>query len=58
MPTNGFIADFYPRKAMDRALVQNIKDTYGDFEKGARGYKVAPIQSGVVCLDCQLIKGS
>jgi hypothetical protein len=26
--------DFYPRKNMDRALVQNIKDTYGDVEKG------------------------
>ena len=26
--------DFYPRKAIDRALAQRIKDTYGDVEKG------------------------
>jgi hypothetical protein len=25
--------DFYPRKTMDRALTQRIKDTYGDVEK-------------------------
>jgi hypothetical protein len=36
---------FYPRKSMDRALVQNIKDTYGDVKKGTQGYKVASIQS-------------
>jgi hypothetical protein len=35
--------DFYPRKSMDRSLVQNIKDTYGDVEMGTRGYKVASI---------------
>jgi hypothetical protein len=26
--------DFYLGKAMDRALAQKIKDTYGDVEKG------------------------
>jgi hypothetical protein len=26
--------DFYPRKAIDRALAQKIKDTYDDVEKG------------------------
>jgi hypothetical protein len=26
--------DFYPRKAMDHALAQWIKDTYGDVDKG------------------------
>jgi hypothetical protein len=35
--------DFYPEKTMDRALAQNIKDTYGDVEKGTQGYKVASI---------------
>jgi hypothetical protein len=30
-------------------------DTYGDGEKRTRGYKVASIQSGAVCLVCQLI---
>jgi hypothetical protein len=49
--------DFYPRKTMDRALAQRIKDTYGDVEKGTRCYKVVSIQSGVVCLACQLIIG-
>jgi hypothetical protein len=48
---------FYPRKAMDRTLAQKIQDTYGNVEKGMRGYKVASIQSGVVCLACQLIAG-
>jgi hypothetical protein len=38
-------------------LAQIIKDTYGDVENGTRGYKVAFIQSGVVCLACQLIIG-
>jgi hypothetical protein len=42
--------DFYLGKTMDRALTQKIKDTYGDVEKGTRGYKVASIQSGVVHL--------
>jgi hypothetical protein len=49
--------DFYPRKSATRAFVQKIKDTYGDIEKGTRGYKVASIQSGAVCLACQLIDG-
>jgi hypothetical protein len=44
--------EFYPGKAADRALAQNIKDTYGDVEKGTRGYKVAYIQNGAVCLAC------
>jgi hypothetical protein len=26
--------EFYPRKAIDHALSQNIKDTYDDVEKG------------------------
>jgi hypothetical protein len=50
--------DFYPGKATDRALAQRIKDTYGDVEKGMRGYKVASIQNGIVCLACQLITGN
>jgi hypothetical protein len=49
--------DFYPDKTTDHALAQKIKDTYGDVEKGTRGYKVASIQSGIVCLSCQLIAG-
>jgi hypothetical protein len=49
--------EFYPGKAADRALAQKIKDTYGDVEKGKRGYKVASIQNGTVCLACQLITG-
>jgi hypothetical protein len=49
--------DFYPGKTMDHTLTQRIKDTYGDVEKGTQGYKVASIQSGVVCLSCQLIAG-
>jgi hypothetical protein len=49
--------DFYPRKIMDRALAQQIKDTYGDVEKGTQGYKVASIQSGAVHLAYQLIVG-
>jgi len=49
--------DFYLGRAADRALAQKIKDTYGDVEKGTRGYKVASIQSGVVRLACQLIAG-
>jgi hypothetical protein len=35
--------DFYPGKDTDRALAQKIKDTYDDFEKGTRGYKVVSI---------------
>jgi hypothetical protein len=49
--------DFYPGKFVDRALAQKIKDTYGNIEKGTRGYKVASIQSGTVHLVCQLIVG-
>jgi hypothetical protein len=49
--------DFYPRKKMDHALSQRIKDTYGDVEKGTRSYKVASIQSNTVRLAYQLIAG-
>jgi hypothetical protein len=35
--------DFYPGKSIDHALAQKIKDTYGDFKKGTRGYNVASI---------------
>jgi hypothetical protein len=49
--------EFYPGKTSDRALAQRIKETYGDVEKGTRGYKVASIQSGAVHLACQLIAG-
>jgi hypothetical protein len=42
---------------MDRALTQRIKDTYDNVKKGMQGYKVASIQSGAVCLSCQLIVG-
>ena len=38
------------REGSDRALAQKIKDTYGDVEKGKRGYKVASIQNGSVHL--------
>jgi hypothetical protein len=34
---------FYPGKTVDRTLVQTIKDTYGDVEKGKRGYNIASI---------------
>jgi hypothetical protein len=47
--------EFYPRIAIDHALTQEIKDTYGDVEKGTRGYKVASIQNGAVRLACELI---
>jgi hypothetical protein len=30
--------DFYPKKTMDHALSQRIKETYGDVEKGTQGY--------------------
>jgi hypothetical protein len=49
------LQEFYSRKATDRTLAQKIKDTYCDVEKGMRGYKVASIQTGTVCLACQLI---
>jgi hypothetical protein len=48
---------FYPGKVADHALVQRIKDTYGDVDKWKWGYKVASIQNGVVHLACQLIIG-
>jgi len=35
--------NFYPGKATYHTLAQKIKDTYGDVEKGTRGYKVASI---------------
>jgi hypothetical protein len=35
--------EFYPRKYANHVLEQKIKDTYGDVEKGTRGYKVASI---------------
>lgn len=35
--------DFYPGKAIDRALAQKIKDTYDDVKKGTQGYKVESI---------------
>jgi hypothetical protein len=47
--------EFYPGKVADHALAHKMKDTYGDVEKETRCYKVASIQSGVVCLECQLI---
>jgi hypothetical protein len=49
--------DYYPGKTADHALAQNIKEAYGDVEKGERGYKIASIESGVVCLSYQLIAG-
>jgi hypothetical protein len=48
---------FYPGKAVDHALTHKIKDTYGDVEKGTRGYKVESIQNGTVHLACHLIAG-
>jgi len=47
--------DFYPRKIMDHTLAQRIKETYGDFDQGMRGYKVSSIQSDAMRLACQLI---
>jgi hypothetical protein len=49
--------EFYLGKATNHALAQKIKDTYGDVEKGMRGYKVASIQNGAVHLSCHLIAG-
>jgi hypothetical protein len=48
---------FYPGKASDRSLAQRIKEAYDEVEKGKRGYKVASIQDGTVCLTFQLIAG-
>jgi hypothetical protein len=47
----------YPRKVADRSLVQCIKETYDDVEKGKRGYKVASVKDGAVRLACQPIDG-
>jgi hypothetical protein len=47
----------YLGKALDRYLVQCIKEAYGDIEKGKRGYKVASIYNGEVCLSCQILTG-
>jgi hypothetical protein len=47
--------EFYLGKTTHRALATKIKETYGDVEKGTRGYKVASIQRGTMCLACQLI---
>jgi hypothetical protein len=49
--------DYYPGKTADHALSQKIKESYGDVEKGTRGYKVDSIESVAVCLACQLITG-
>jgi hypothetical protein len=49
--------EYYPGKTADRALVQKIKEAYGDVEKVMRGYKVASIESGTVHLACQRITG-
>jgi hypothetical protein len=48
---------FYPGKDADHALAQRIKDTYGDVEKGMRGYKVASIQNCAMRLSYQLTAG-
>jgi hypothetical protein len=32
-----------PREDFNRSLAQNIKNNYGDVEKGKRGYKVSSI---------------
>jgi hypothetical protein len=49
--------EFYPKKTIDRALVQRIKDTYGDVEKGIQGYKVDSIENATMCLGFQMIAG-
>jgi hypothetical protein len=49
--------DYYPGKTTDHALAQKIKEAYGGVEKGARGYKVASIESGAVRLAWKLIAG-
>jgi hypothetical protein len=46
---------FYPRKTSYHSLAQHIKEDYGYVEKGKRGYKVASIQDGAVCLSCHII---
>jgi hypothetical protein len=47
--------EFYPGNTADHTLTQRIKDTYGDLEKGMRGYKVASIENATVCFGFQLI---
>lgn len=47
--------EYYPGKTADHALSQKIKESYGNVEKGMRYYKVVSIESGAVCLTCQLI---
>jgi hypothetical protein len=49
--------DFYPRKVAYHALAQRIMFTYGDVEKGKKGYNVASTQNGAVGLAYQLIAG-
>jgi hypothetical protein len=49
------LQDYFPGKTMDRALSQNIKEAYGNVEKGVQGYKVTSIESGAVHLSCQMI---
>jgi hypothetical protein len=49
--------DFYLRKTADRALAQQIKETYGNLEKGTRGYKVSSIENATVRFGFQLIAG-
>jgi hypothetical protein len=46
---------FYPDKESDHSLAQCIKEDYKEVEKGKRGYKVASIKDGTVCLTFQLI---
>jgi hypothetical protein len=41
---------FYPGKASDRSLAQHIKEAYDEVKNGKRGYKVASIKDGAVCL--------
>jgi hypothetical protein len=38
-------------------LAQHIKEYYKEVEKGKRGYKVASIQDGAMCLSFQIITG-
>jgi hypothetical protein len=49
--------DFYPGKTADLSLSQRIKYTYGDVEKGTRGYKVASIENATFLLHFHMIVG-
>jgi hypothetical protein len=49
--------NFYLGKAADRVLAQTIKETYGNVDKGKRGYNISSIQNGAVHLDFHLIIG-